>query len=117
MCCAPVLRMTRIVLFEFVASLIFTYGTMASYPQNGQYPSMQVAYMSLLMFLGFVVCGQLSGGHGNPIFTVALLMTKGTGVTILNCIVYVLTQFAGAIAGGAIGKHCLIHSLRDRRPV
>jgi glycerol uptake facilitator-like aquaporin len=61
------------------------------------------AYSSLIMFLTFVISGQLSGGQGNPIITIALLFMKGSNVTLLNSIIYIVTQFVGAIVGGAIG--------------
>jgi glycerol uptake facilitator-like aquaporin len=63
----------------------------------------QCAYISLVMFWTFVISGQLSGGQGNPIFTLALILTNGSNVTLLNSIVYILAQFSGAITGGALG--------------
>lgn len=62
---------------------------------------------AMIMFLTFVISGQLSGGQGNPIISLALLFTKGTNVTMLNFPIYFFTQFVGAIAGGAIGKFFL----------
>lgn len=61
------------------------------------------AYISMGMFLTFVICGQLSGGQGNMIITIALLFTRGSNVTMLNSIAYIVTQFAGALVGGVIG--------------
>jgi glycerol uptake facilitator-like aquaporin len=55
------------------------------------------------MFYAFVIGGQTSGGQGNPIITIALIFTKGSNVTILNSIIYIVSQFMGAIVGGAIG--------------
>jgi glycerol uptake facilitator-like aquaporin len=54
------------------------------------------------MFFAFVISGQLSGGQGNPIITIALIFTKGSNVTILNSIIYIVFQFVGAFLGGAI---------------
>lgn len=82
-----------------MASLIFTLGVMVSYV--GKFPN--VAYISLAMFMAFVVSGQLSGGQGNPIVTLALLFTKGSNVNLKNCLVYICSQFVGAITAGAIG--------------
>jgi glycerol uptake facilitator-like aquaporin len=56
------------------------------------------------MFYAFVIGGQISGGQGNPIITIALIFTRGSNVTILNSLVYFISQCVGAIAGGAIGK-------------
>ncbi len=78
--------------------MLFAYGIMLS-DRSTTY----LAYSSLIMFLTFVISGQMSGGQGNPIITIALLFMKGSNVTPLNAMVYIVTQFVGAIAGGAIG--------------
>jgi len=77
---------------------------MVSY--NGHIPN--VAYISLAMFMAFVISGQLSGGQGNPIITLALLFTKGSNVNLRNCLIYISSQFVGAITAGAIGKLAFI---------
>lgn len=110
--CAPVLRITRILVFEFAAAMMFTYGTMVSYgpPAPNNFIG-HIAYMSLLMFFCFVICGQLTGGHGNPIFTLTLLLTKGSDVTLMRAFLYWAAQFIGAFAGGAVGKLFVIESV------
>lgn len=102
-CCAPLIRITRILFFEFVAAFIVTFGTMVSY---GSYPHAeytQIAFISLSMFFAFVVSGQVSGGQANPIITLALVFMKGSNVTILTQFIYYVFQFAGAIVAGAVG--------------
>lgn len=97
------MRVTRILFFEFFASFIVTFGTMVSY---GSYPHSsytQIAFISLSMFFAFVVSGQTSGGQANPIITLALVFTKGSNVTILNSLIYILFQFVGSIVAGAVG--------------
>lgn len=56
------------------------------------------------LFLVMCLCGQLTGGHANPIVTFGLLITKGGKVTLINAIVYIGSQFAGSFAGAAIGS-------------
>lgn len=103
--------MTRIIFFEFLAGLIVSYGGMTiyfTYNNQGQplpiSPFIQSGFIALAMFYAFIISGQLSGGQGNPIITIALIFTRGSNVTILNMFIYVIMQFAGSIVGGAIGK-------------
>ena len=106
-CCAPLIRATRILFFEFIAAGILTFATMVSYGSGKEALAgspLQCAYISVAMFYVFVFCGQVSGGHGNPIISIALLFTKGSNVTPLNLIIYILAQYIGAIVGAAVGK-------------
>ena len=77
---------------------------MTTYGPNQTVNNTQCAFISLAMFYAFVISGQLSGGQGNPIITIALVFTKGSNVTVLNSIIYIVTQFVGSIVGGALGK-------------
>ena len=79
-------------------------GTMVTYGPLGEQNYTQCAFISLAMFYAFIVAGQVSGGHGNPIITIALIFTRGAYITWFKAIIYTISQFAGAIAGGAIGK-------------
>lgn len=68
----------------------------------------QCTYVALAMFFTFVICGQLSGGHGNPIITLALLFNKGSNMNFLKCLIYIVSQYAGCFVGGAVGKFIII---------
>jgi glycerol uptake facilitator-like aquaporin len=61
------------------------------------------------MFYAFIIGGQITGGQGNPIITIALIFTRGSNVTTLNSLVYFVSQFAGAIVGGAFGYWTIDH--------
>jgi glycerol uptake facilitator-like aquaporin len=79
-------------------------GTMVTYGPLGEQNYTQCAFISLAMFYAFIIAGQLSGGHGNPSITIALMFTRGAYITWFKAIIYIISQFAGAIAGAAIGK-------------
>lgn len=70
--------------------------------------SSQCAFISLAMFFAFVISGQLSGGHGNPIITIALIFTKGSNINGFKLIIYIVAQYIGAIVGAAIGMKFII---------
>ena len=81
-----------------------SYGT-PKYP-NTEYA--QCAFVAMSLFFAFVVSGQVSGGQANPIITLSLLFTRGSNVTILNSIIYIVSQFIGSIVAGAVGNNSLI---------
>ena len=56
--------------------------------------------MALFLVMSFT--GQLTGGHCNPIITLALLISKGNKMTPKIAAVYIVAQYVGAFAGGAI---------------
>ena len=58
----------------------------------------------MALFLVMSFAGQFTGGHCNPIITLALLISKGNKMTPKIAVVYMCAQFVGAIAGGGIGK-------------
>ena len=62
------------------------------------------AFESMALFLVMSFAGQLTGGHCNPIITLALLISRGNKMTPKIAFVYMCSQFAGAIAGGGIGN-------------
>lgn len=64
----------------------------------------QCSYIALSMFFTFVLFGQLSGGQGNPIITIALFFNKGSGMNIFKFLICVIAQYVGSLAGGAVGK-------------
>ena len=55
--------------------------------------------------------GQLTGGHSNPAITTSLLISKGNKITPIIAAVYIVSQFCGAITGGAIGNYFNYNSI------
>lgn len=91
-------------MFEFFASFFFTYGVMRTYYlANGTPNYAHSGYVSLSMFFVMCLSGQLTGGHANPIITLALMMTKGTNINLIYGLIYIISQFAGSFAGAATG--------------
>ena len=90
-------------MFEFLASFFFTYGVMCSYFDEAGIPNFaHSAFVSLSLFLVMCLSGQLTGGHANPIVTLALLINRGSRITPLIAIAYIVSQFLGSFAGGAV---------------
>ena len=73
------------------------------YDKKGLVNIAHSGFISLAMFLVFCLCGQLTGGHANPIITLSLMFTRGTKIGLIEGVVYIVSQFAGSIAGGAVG--------------
>lgn len=56
----------------------------------------------MALFLVMSFAGQLTGGHCNPAITTSLLISKGNKITPIIAVVYIVSQYVGAIAGGGI---------------
>ena len=54
--------------------------------------------------------GQLTGGYSNPAIALALMMSRGNKVSVKIGAVYMISEFLGAIAGGALGTTFIIFS-------
>lgn len=102
----------RIFVFEFTGTCILVYGIMSSqyvtppYPIPNDYqpvlnPTHSV-FNSFALFLVLCFSGQLTGGHCNPAVTLSLLISKGNKITWSVALAYTISQFLGAITGGAI---------------
>lgn len=102
----------RIFVFEFTGTCILVYGIMNSqyvtppYPIPNDYqpvlnPTHSI-FISFALFLVLCFSGQLTGGHCNPAVTLSLLISKGNKITWPVALAYVVSQFLGAITGGAI---------------
>lgn len=68
----------------------------------------QAGFAGVAMFFAFVVSGQVSGGQANPVITISLMFTRGSNVTVLNSIIYIVSQFIGSIVAGAVGNNILM---------
>ena len=107
-------RWARIIIFEFISSVLLVYGIMSSqyetppYPRPDDYQPIlnpgHSAFISLALFLVMSFAGQLTGGYSNPAFVLSLMISKGNKLTPKIGIVYMLSEFAGAISGGGLGN-------------
>ena len=83
---------------------------------NAKVPATQYAqagFAGVAMFFAFVVSGQVSGGQANPVITISLMFTRGSNVTVLNSIIYIVSQFIGSIVAGAVGNDVLMQPMEQ----
>lgn len=94
-----------------IATILLVYGGMSSmymtppYNQEGYIPILNPGhsvFVSCSLFLSLCFSGQLTGGHCNPAVTVTLLISKGNKITIKIALVYIVSQYIGALLGGLI---------------
>ncbi len=69
----------------------------------------------LVLFMLVQTIGSVSGAHLNPAVTVSLLVLRK--IRPNDALVYVLLQFAGAVAGALVTKFLLIDQLADQQNV
>lgn len=101
-----IFKWTRIIIFESLASLIYTYGLMSTYYYSNTtiINTGHSAFLSLNLFMCLVFAGQLTGGHTTPIVTFCLLIGRGNyRINIVNFFIYIFSEYAGSFLGGALG--------------
>lgn len=76
--------------------------TQCSFMNIGGYISTALAFGLVLMILISTV-GKASGGHFNPIISVTMFLNRD--ISFLECICYVIAQFAGAFLGAYILRY------------
>lgn len=93
-----------------MATAILTYGIISSqylpltYPQNTNNQPMlnptHSIFESMTLFVCLCFVGQLTDAHCNPAVTLSLLVCKGKNVSYLMAVIYIISQYLGAIVGG-----------------
>jgi glycerol uptake facilitator-like aquaporin len=62
-------------------------------------------FESCALFLCLCFSGQLTGGHCNPAVTTTLLISKGNKINPFIALIYISSQFVGALVGGLFGNY------------
>jgi len=105
--CRPDRNKIRAVGAEFLATSIFTYvgcGSVAAKTAHGDDPSylgVALAFGLSITALAYTI-GHHSGGHINPMVTVAMFILKK--INLMMGILYIVAQLLGAVVGAAFLK-------------
>lgn len=91
-------------LAEFLGTLLLTFFGCASAcivgtDVKGGYLIVALTFGLILTALCYII-GPVSGCHVNPAVTVAMFINKG--ISIFDSVCYIVSQFAGGVAGGAL---------------
>lgn len=89
---------------EFLGTMLLTFFGCASAcivgtKVDGGYLIVAITFGLILTALCYII-GPVSGCHVNPAVTIAMLINKG--ISIIDSVFYIISQFIGGLAGGAL---------------
>ncbi|XP_066440163.1 aquaporin-5-like [Eleutherodactylus coqui] len=93
----------RAILAEFLGTLLFVFfgiGSALAWPSAP--PTILQVSLAFGLAIGTIVqiIGHISGAHLNPAVTLAFLV--GSQISVLKCVLYILAQMLGAVAGAGL---------------